>query len=907
MAMTELPPTPDTGPEIPTRQPVSPTLGRLVKYILVKGITIAITIFVGVFITVVLANRGGAIDNVVAEEVSNEMDTQAPGWRWDFPYLSKEDQAQVLQWQQDLEEAAGLHLPYWPRQFVWTLKALQLDWRSNVRVASAPGSSYHSFRVTDIILTDLPHTLLLVGTAFFLLFSLGIPLSLFLFRVQGSWFDRLMTVLTAVTPVPSWVFGILLILIFAVGLRLLPPGGMYDTLPGDTKWETAGIVFKHMVIPVTAILLSLFLQCIYAWRTFFLLFAEEDYVELARAKGLSNRVVERKYILRPTMPYILTNFAILLVSFWQMTIALEKVINWPGIGRLYILTLPNFWGESFYPGVMPMTLGIVVLFAYLLGITVFLLDIVYALVDPRVRIGGESQTLKAARVKGRGFWSRLRERWKQAGARSERPPKRTLQPVPPRAEADASRPKTRLKSRSAARSVFREIFRYPSAVFGMVVVLLLIAGSLYAVIAYPYTELGSDWYTGSVSGKVSSPRVAQPAWTNYFRQDQLPPMIIMNSRDGTATKTVEAGSNGLEYITLTYTFEFPYGEFPQDIIIYFEPEFTVKQPFAILTWITPDGREFEIGKIGTPRDANYTVMDGTYIHKLLLANPPWKNWFVDSGNYPTPAVNLLFADPASDTPSVLKGTYSLRVDGITFEDGADLDAQMVLIGQVYGVAGTDYHRRDLLVPLLWGMPFALVFGLLGACVTTVLSMALAATGVWFGGWVDNLIQRLVEANMILPVIGIAVLIYSYFNVSIWTLLWIVVLLNVFGSPIKSFRAALLQVRDSPYIEAAKAYGAGNTRIIFRYLVPRIIPTLIPQLVILIPAYVFLEATLGIFNVYSIYPTWGRIIYEALRYGGSYGSGYWVLEPIGMLLLTGLAFSMLGFALERILNPRILEV
>jgi peptide/nickel transport system permease protein len=186
-------------------------------------------------------------------------------------------------------------------------------------------------------------------------------------------------------------------------------------------------------------------------------------------------------------------------------------------------------------------------------------------------------------------------------------------------------------------------------------------------------------------------------------------------------------------------------------------------------------------------------------------------------------------------------------------------------------------------------------------------MALAATGVWFGGWVDNLIQRLVEANMILPVIGIAVLIYSYFNVSIWTLLWIVVLLNVFGSPIKSFRAALLQVRDSPYIEAAKAYGAGNTRIIFRYLVPRIIPTLIPQLVILIPAYVFLEATLGIFNVYSIYPTWGRIIYEALRYGGSYGSGYWVLEPIGMLLLTGLAFSMLGFALERILNPRILEV
>ncbi|HTX78560.1 MAG TPA: ABC transporter permease subunit, partial [Longilinea sp.] len=200
----------------------------------------------------------------------------------------------------------------------------------------------------------------------------------------------------------------------------------------------------------------------------------------------------------------------------------------------------------------------------------------------------------------------------------------------------------------------------------------------------------------------------------------------------------------------------------------------------------------------------------------------------------------------------------------------------------------------------------LMIGLLGAVLTTILSMVLAATGIWFGGWVDNLIQRLVEANMVLPVIGIAVLIYSYFNVDIWTLLWILVLLNVFGSPIKSFRAALLQVKDSPYIEAAKAYGASDARIIFRYLIPRILPILIPQLVILIPSYVFLEATLGIFNIYSIYPTWGRIIYEALQYWGSYGSSFWVLEPLSLLLLTGLGFTMLGFALERILNPRIME-
>jgi peptide/nickel transport system permease protein len=280
---------------------------------------------------------------------------------------------------------------------------------------------------------------------------------------------------------------------------------------------------------------------------------------------------------------------------------------------------------------------------------------------------------------------------------------------------------------------------------------------------------------------------------------------------------------------------------------------------------------------------------------------------VPEGNYPTPPVNLLFADPAIDRPAVLPGTYKLRIDGSTFEKDSTFDAEFVLLGRVSGPAGTDYMGRDLLLPLLWGMPFALVFGLLGAFVTTFLSMAVAASGVWLGGWVDSLVQQLVEANMILPVIAIGVLIYTYFNVSIWIFLSIIVLLNVFGSPTKSFRAALLQVKDAPYLEAAKAYGASNSRIIFHYLIPRIVPILIPQLVTLIPSYVFLEATLGIFNVHSDYPTWGRIIYEALRYGANYGSSFWVLEPLSLLLLTGLAFAMLGFALERILNPRIRDV
>ena len=249
----------------------------------------------------------------------------------------------------------------------------------------------------------------------------------------------------------------------------------------------------------------------------------------------------------------------------------------------------------------------------------------------------------------------------------------------------------------------------------------------------------------------------------------------------------------------------------------------------------------------------------------------------------------------------------MRINGTTFEPGSDLDAQMVVFGRVEGWAGTDNLRRDLSVPLLWGLPFALMIGGLGAVITTLASLLIAGIGVWMGGWVDGLIQRLIEANLILPVVAIGVLFYAFYGFNLWLILVFLILLNIFGSPTKAFRAALLQVKEASYVEAARTYGAGNFRIIRHYLIPRILPVVIPQIVILIPNFVFLEATLAILNIYDPrYPTWGNVIYSALRYGAAYGSQFWVLQPIALLLLTGVAFVLLGFAFNRIFNPRLMD-
>jgi peptide/nickel transport system permease protein len=370
--------------------------------------------------------------------------------------------------------------------------------------------------------------------------------------------------------------------------------------------------------------------------------------------------------------------------------------------------------------------------------------------------------------------------------------------------------------------------------------------------------------------------------------------------------TQETLENGWLQKIVTYEFDYPYTEMPSDLFLYLDSNYVEKIPFIALEWTTPDGRTIHLKPKAMGGEENYDLQTGIDIRQLLMEHPEWKSWFVRDGQYPTPAYTLLFARPGSREMIPQQGTYKLKIDSLLFEETSDVHAQLAVLGQVYGLAGTDYWRRDLLVPLLWGMPLSLMVGFMGTFITALIALMLPAIGVWFGGWQDTAIQRLTEMNMVLPGLAIASIVYALHGVHIWIILAIVVVLNALGAPIKSFRSAFLQAKEAPYIEMARSYGASDFRIITRYLLPRILPVLIPYLVMQIPTFIFLEATLGFFRIRSVYPSWGRIIYEGLAQGALYGSPFWVLEPIFLLLLTGLAFAMLGLALERILNPRVIS-
>jgi len=444
------------------------------------------------------------------------------------------------------------------------------------------------------------------------------------------------------------------------------------------------------------------------------------------------------------------------------------------------------------------------------------------------------------------------------------------------------------------RKAWQDLARYPSALAGLAIIAALIALSVYTLIAIPYAEAIRLW-RGGEDVWYENPKNAQPAWTNWLPGPDQPETLVLKSAAGEALRTVKAVS-GTTDIALTFTFDYAADGFPQELAVYFTSQFVEKQPYVSLAWHTPDGRDIRLGDFSIRQSETFRLSQDEKLTRRLKGLPAEQGLFV----VPSEAG----AAPAALTP--LKGRYELRISGLTFEEGSDLEAEFVLYGQVHGLAGTDHRRRDLMVALLWGTPIALAFGLLASLGTTVTTMVISAVGAWFGGWVDGLIQRVTEVNLILPFLPILIMIGTLYSRSIWLMLGVSILLSIFGGAIKGYRAVFLQIKEAPYIEAARSYGAGAGRIILVYLVPRIIPILIPQLVSVIPTFVFLEASLAVLGLGDpVLPTWGKLIDDARANGALFqGQYYWVLEPAVLLMATGLAFAMVGFALDRVFNPKL---
>jgi peptide/nickel transport system permease protein len=352
------------------------TFSRVAKYTVFRTVALFFTIVVGVYITILIANMGGYVDTIRRGQI-REMVGASLGQDPEFRRLPRPERDALMADVIAAEESRlGLDRPFVIRSFNFLTNAITLNLGRAQDITSDSGSS----EVRRIILERLPATLVLFATANLLLFFSSIFIALSLSRRYGSFIDKFVVALAPTSAAPGWFYGIFLILVFAALFRLLPFGGMVGAPPPENTLEYALSLLRHMILPVAALSISSIFLTIYSWRTFFLIYSSEDYVDLAKAKGLSSGQIERRYILRPTLPTIITNFALLLIGLWTGAIILETIFNWPGIGRLLFSAIGLFD--------IPVIVGSTVIYAYLLAITLFLLEIIYALVDPRVKVGG---------------------------------------------------------------------------------------------------------------------------------------------------------------------------------------------------------------------------------------------------------------------------------------------------------------------------------------------------------------------------------------------------------------------------------------------------------------------------------------------------------------------------------------
>jgi peptide/nickel transport system permease protein len=363
-------------PAVPKLSARNATVLRVARYVLVRLLTLFSSVVVGVYLTIMIANMGGFVDTIMRGEIRDRV-TQAIIASTAAKTMAPDVREKLIQ---DTiaseEERLGLNVPLAVRNVRYLTNALTLNLGRAINMTSDAGSK----QVRLILLERLPATLLLMGISQLFLFISSILLALNLSRRYGNFWDKLVVALSPTSAVPPWFYGIFLILIFAALLKVLPFGGMVDSPPPSNPLDYSLSLLKHLALPTLSLVLSSFFLSIYNYRTFFLIYSSEDYVDMAKAKGLTARDVERKYILRPTLPNIITNFALLIITLWTGATITETVFLWPGLGR----TL--FQAIGLYD--IPIIVGSTIIYAYMLAMTVFLLDFIYSLVDPRVKVGG---------------------------------------------------------------------------------------------------------------------------------------------------------------------------------------------------------------------------------------------------------------------------------------------------------------------------------------------------------------------------------------------------------------------------------------------------------------------------------------------------------------------------------------
>ncbi len=219
--------------------------------------------------------------------------------------------------------------------------------------------------------------------------------------------------------------------------------------------------------------------------------------------------------------------------------------------------------------------------------------------------------------------------------------------------------------------------------------------------------------------------------------------------------------------------------------------------------------------------------------------------------------------------------------------------------------GTDFMGRDILSQLLAGARVAFMVGVSAAFMSIVLGTTIGMIAGYMGKVVDTLLMRLADMIMVMPTLLVVLILSSLFGqLNIWTIVLIIALFRWPGVS-RVIRSQTLSLKTRPFIEAARVAGASHARIIFRHIMPNVLPLSFLYMTFRVTSAIIIEAALaflGFGDPGTV--SWGMMLQWVWKTGHMFKAPYWLLPPGICISLITLSFYMLGRAMDEVLDPRL---
>tara|TARA_B100001146_G_scaffold173601_1_gene154625 strand:+ start:4490 stop:5851 length:1362 start_codon:yes stop_codon:yes gene_type:complete len=443
--------------------------------------------------------------------------------------------------------------------------------------------------------------------------------------------------------------------------------------------------------------------------------------------------------------------------------------------------------------------------------------------------------------------------------------------------------------------LIKEFTKNKTGLIGVGILLTLVMISVITAVIIP-VETFKQW--NNPSNWIEYPKTSMPIWVNYFVTEKIPEHVIIQN------PAIISKEGDISVISHQFEVEFLADDFPNGFIYEFTAEYS-GSPLLQINVIRPDQNKILLLSTSLPNSETKIVHNERIFSTDDMIRKNIQIQSTELGFYREgiPNEDLIFAD---NEEKLLKGNYLFLVNLYDVNDNTKIiDSKLILGGKVFGIMGTDELRRDIMIGLLWGTPLALFIGIAVAVGSVMIGLIYGVYAGFKGKKTDDGMMRFNDVIYALPALPFLIILAVTISNSIFLIVGFLMIFSWVGVA-KVSRSMTLQIKTKQYVEASKIMGEKNSRIIFKHIIPQLLPYTFASIAISVPAAITTEAGLSFLGLGDpTFPTWGQILHDANTFGAAArGLWWWIVPPGLMIAITGLAFVFIGNALDTIINPKL---